>query len=84
MTTQPISKPLRHWVKASVEQYFEALDGSEPSDIYAMVLKEVNTGLLNAVLDATKGNQSKAAAYLGISRGTLRKLLAQFSIEEMT
>lgn len=77
------SQPLRFWVESSVEQYFQALDGSEPSQIYAMVLKEVHTGLLRAVLRATNGNQSKTAQFLGISRGTLRKLMAEHLCEEL-
>tara|TARA_Y100000766_G_C18795156_1_gene550229 strand:- start:489 stop:743 length:255 start_codon:yes stop_codon:yes gene_type:complete len=76
------TRPLRYWVESSVEQYFQALDGSEPSQIYAMVLKEVHTGLLRSVLRATNGNQSKAATFLGISRGTLRKIMAEQMIEE--
>ncbi|MFW6258516.1 MAG: helix-turn-helix domain-containing protein [Halochromatium sp.] len=32
---------------------------------------------MEAVLEHTRGNQSAAAAILGISRGTLRKKLAQ-------
>jgi len=35
---------------------------------------------LKAVLEYTKGNQSKAAILLGLSRGTLRKKMKKFGL----
>ena len=42
-----------------------------------MVMSEVEEPLLQTVMRHTGGNQTKAAALLGISRSTLRKKLAQ-------
>ena len=64
---------LHHHVEQALESYFACLDGSQPSDLYAMVLREVETSLINYVLKRTNNNQSTAAEILGISRGTLRK-----------
>jgi Fis family transcriptional regulator, factor for inversion stimulation protein len=53
------------------------------SNIYNMVMAEIEAPLIKAVMRHTKGNQSKAAILLGISRGTLRKKLKQYDIERI-
>lgn len=68
-------------VAHSMEQYFQALNGTPPSDIYRMVLEQVEGPLFKSVLDYSDGNQSHAAEILGINRGTLRKKLKQYGIE---
>ena len=45
-----------------------------------LVLREVEEPLFRAVLDYSSGNQCRAAAILGINRGTLRKKLRQFGL----
>ncbi len=45
-----------------------------------MVLAEVEKPLIEMVLQLTNGNQSKAAIVMGISRGTLRKKMAQYGL----
>ncbi len=47
-----------------------------------MVLAEMEVPLLRVVMRYTKNNQSKAAKILGLSRGTLRKKLAIYQIDE--
>ena len=64
---------LRDHVKQNLENYFANLDGHKISDLYAMVLQEVEIPLIQKALEHTENNQSKAAEILGISRGTLRK-----------
>jgi len=72
--------PLSVHVKAMLENYFRDLDGHAPAGLYQMVLQEVEQPLLQTVLNYTRGNQSKAAAMLGLNRGTLRKKLRQYDI----
>jgi len=67
-------------VRQCLQQYFTQLDGTTPSNLYSMVLTEVEKPLIEMVLKLTNGNQSKAALILGISRGTLRKKMAIYSI----
>lgn len=74
------SIPLRECVQHAVEKYFIHLDGQPTSDLYNMVLAEVEEPLLNSVMEHVKGNQSKAALLLGLSRGTLRKKLELYGM----
>lgn len=73
---------LTHAVKHSIRRYLYELDGSTPNDMYDMVLKQIEQPLLEAVLEHTKGNQSKAAEYLGLNRGTLRKKLRTYNLHK--
>lgn len=78
---QEISQ-LYNAVKHSVRRYLYELDGSSPNEMYDMVLRQVERPLLEAVLDYTHGNQSKAAEYLGLNRGTLRKKIRDYNLEK--
>lgn len=73
--------PLREVVSKMIQEYFCALDGQPAQKLYEMVIKEVELGLFKTVLDYTGGNQSKAADWLGLARGTLRKRLAEYGLE---
>ncbi|QNI02881.1 DNA-binding transcriptional regulator Fis [Halomonas sp. SH5A2] len=75
-------QPLREAVEAAMRRYFEHLDGSQASDLYAMVMAEVEAPLLACVLEHTEGNQTRAADVLGLNRGTLRKKLKLYGLIE--
>lgn len=75
LSTTISSQPLRYSVKAALMRYFSNLDGEPGISLYDFVMKEVEGPLLEVVMMHTKGNQSIASKWLGISRGTLRKLL---------
>jgi Fis family transcriptional regulator len=62
-------------LRASVEQYFRDLRGAEPDGLHALFLGAAEKPLLDVVLRHAEGNQSKAAAWLGINRNTLRRKL---------
>lgn len=74
-------EPLRDAVRDALAHYFDQLDGTAPNDLYQLVMQQVEQPLFEAILNHTGGNQSKAAALLGISRSTLRKKLARYEIE---
>ena len=74
------SEPLRTCVKASVENYLRQLDGHDVSEFFSLVMTEVEAPLLEAVLAHANGNQSRAAAMLGINRATLRKKLKRYNL----
>ena len=73
-------KPLCKHTEDALDQYFDALNGDRPGDLYDLVIGEVERPLFKAVMDFTQGNQSQAAGILGINRGTLRKKLRTYSI----
>ena len=73
--------PLFKQVNDAVEYYFSSLDGEKVTDLYTMVINEVEKGLLQAVLEKSNFNQSEAARILGISRTTLRKKMDLYDLE---
>ena len=74
------SEPLRECVKLAVEDYLRQLDGHDVSEFFSLVMTEVEAPLLEAVLAHANGNQSRAAAMLGINRATLRKKLRRYNL----
>lgn len=52
-----------------------------PTNLYQLVLEQVEIPLLKKVMEHVKQNQSKAAQVLGISRGTLRKKLEHYHMQ---
>ncbi len=66
---------LREVVAQSVRRYLHDLDDHPADDLYDVVLREVEAPLLREVLRHCEGNQSRAAATLGLNRATLRKKL---------
>ena len=60
-----------------MNNYFAHLDGQDVTDVYNMVLSEVEAPLLETVMAYVKSNQTRAANLLGLNRGTLRKKLKQ-------
>ena len=76
----PEEKPLRECVRIAIDTFFKHLDGHPVTNLYDMVMHEVEGPLLAAVMEHTKDNQSKASELLGINRGTLRKKLKQHNL----
>lgn len=74
-------EPLRDCVRDAVEHYFEQMSDHDIQGLYQMVIAETEQPLLETVMQQTRGNQSKAAQILGISRSTLRKKLAQYDLD---
>lgn len=75
------NQPLHDSVRQALENYLSQLKGSQlPSNLYELILAEVEAPLMEAVMDYTKSNQSRAAIVLGLSRGTLRKKLKMYGM----
>ena len=72
--------PLRDQVYEALRIYFHNLGDLQPSNLYDLVLREVEPPLLEIVMQRTRGNQTKAADLLGINRGTLRKKLRRYGL----
>ena len=71
---------LRDSAATAVAQFLNSLDGETCVDLHDMVMSQVEEPLLRAVLAHTQGNQSKAAAMLGLNRGTLRTKLRRHGL----
>lgn len=76
----PNSQTIRDNVHKALKNYFAHLDGQPVTDVYMMVLSEVEAPLLETVMDYTRGNQTKASIILGLNRGTLRKKLKTYGL----
>ncbi len=74
------NQPLHDSVRQSLENYLGQLKGELPANLYELILGEVEAPLMDAVMEYTKGNQSRAAIVLGLSRGTLRKKLKMYGL----
>lgn len=72
--------PLQEKVEEELRLYFKLLEGQPPCDLHSMVITQVEETLFRVVLEHCRGNQSKAASFLGINRGTLRKKLNQYGL----
>lgn len=72
--------PIAESVTNSIREYFEHLEGAPANNIYELVLREVEKPLIGSIMTFAEGNQSQAAKWLGISRNTLRKLIAKYGI----
>jgi len=76
LTKKNISKAVRR----AVEAYIADMEDQEITDLYELVLKEVEAPMLTTVQHHTGNNQSKTAAILGLSRNTLRKKLRKYRL----
>ena len=56
------------------------MDGHAADNLYRLVMNEVEAPLIQEVLRHCRGNQTRAAAMLGITRATLRKKLADLGL----
>jgi Fis family transcriptional regulator, factor for inversion stimulation protein len=74
------NQSLRDCVEQSMDNYFKHLDGQPVTDVYDMVLAEVEAPMLEIVMKHARHNQTKAAQVLGLNRGTLRKKLKQYGL----
>ena len=68
-------------VEKHLIRYFESHEGSlPPPGLYNRILREIEYPLISLSLNASKGNQLKAAKLLGINRNTLRKKISELDI----
>ncbi len=79
-TSCEAGQTLRHSVEQALRNYFAHLEGAEVTDVYQMVLSEIEAPLLETVMAHVRGNQTRASELLGLNRGTLRKKLKQYDL----
>ena len=71
---------LRESVRSAVRKYLDELDGQMSTEVYQMVLAEMEVPLLEEVMAYNRNNQTRASIMLGLNRGTLRKKLKQYNL----
>jgi len=80
----PLDAPSEHFEAAVArrlaEEFAAASPGLPAAGLYDRVLAELERPLIEQSLSATRGNQIKAAAILGINRNTLRKKIQTLGI----
>jgi len=74
---KPENYSLSQHIKDLFQHYIISLNGEAPHNLYELFLSEFEKPFFEAILSYTRHNQSKAAALLGMSRGTLRKKLKE-------
>ena len=73
-------QPIRRSVTSALELYLDDMSGHDITDLYNVVLSEVEPAILDVVMKHVDGNQTEAAEMLGVSRGTLRKKLKLYGL----
>ena len=76
-------KSLKYQVGLALRRYFKELDGNKATNVFEMVIKEVEKPMLEEVMKFCNGNKSQARKILGINRVTLRKKLKQYNIKNV-
>jgi two-component system nitrogen regulation response regulator GlnG len=82
----PRAKGSDETLSQSVERHLDYYFKSHPhglpaSGLYDRILREVERPLLALSLQATRGNQIRAAELLGLNRNTLRKKLRELDLQ---
>lgn len=81
LTAENDKEGLDATIEQHLKNYFSAHGSSfPPPGLYDRILREIERPLISLTLDATRGNQIKAAEILGLNRNTLRKKIRTHSI----
>ena len=79
--TETGPETLARAVERHIKEFFATHnDGAGVTDVYDKIIAEVERPLIRLTLVATRGNQIKAAAMLGLNRNTLRKKIRDLEI----
>jgi two-component system, NtrC family, nitrogen regulation response regulator GlnG len=77
----PAGESLGAAAERQLREYFAAhKEGLPAAGLYDRVLREIERPLIALTLEATRGNQIRAAQLLGLNRNTLRKKIRELDI----
>ena len=71
---------LYNFIEECLKEHFLVNNKEDIVGLYNSVLSMVEESLFKTTINYLKGNQTKSARMLGISRGTLRKKMALYQI----
>ena len=74
------SLSLEEIIRGKLEDYFRRTRGVQVENLYSVIMERVERPLIELTLQATRGNQIRAAQLLGINRNTLRKKITDLHI----
>lgn len=72
--------PLRTAVREFLQYHFLKLESTQSTQLYELMLAEMEIPLLEMMLHYCKHNQTRAAKLLDISRGTLRQKMRLYGL----
>lgn len=72
--------PIARCVNQELDRHFAVLDGQPPCELYDNVMQQAEAALIRNVMQRCEGNKTRAATWLGISRGTLSNRLAALGL----
>ena len=76
------SSSLSDIVKKEAKSFIKNMNGNgSTSNMHSLFLNDTERILIDTVLDLCKGNVTKSADFLGISRGTLIKRIKEYDIK---
>ena len=67
-------------MEKTLRNYFRDLEGEDTSDLYDLVISEVEKPLFEVVLNQYNGNISRTAQALGLNRGTVLGRLKKYGL----
>jgi len=80
LDTEAPNTCLKDVVSRAVAQYLEDMGNTPPDNLHERILREVEAPLIATVMNHTAGNQSRAAAILGMTRSTLRNRIRRYGL----
>ena len=78
--TNSTAQSLSDCVEETLRNYFRDLEGEDTSDLYDLVISEVEKPLFEVVLNQYNGNISRTAQALGLNRGTVLRRLKKYGL----
>lgn len=78
--SESTARGLSDSVEEVMSNYFKDLDGHDASDLYELVISQVEKPLFEIVLKNCNGNISRTAQVLGLNRGTVQGRLKKYGL----
>jgi DNA-binding protein Fis len=80
ITSEPLASAINHLIKSKIQAYFKNIKGSDynTTSLHEIVLTEVESGLIESVLQINHYKIDKTAKVLGITVQELREKLDKY------